>query len=63
MSAAFQALLRGDLAERDRLCALAENAISMANRVQNGGPVALGEAIEIEPVPILLPDLSGERMH
>jgi hypothetical protein len=42
LRAAFQALLRGDTAERDRLCALAEAAIDRAERVRElrpGDPV------------------------
>jgi len=42
---AFAALLRGDLAERDRLCALATNAINARERVAKGEPLMLGDPI------------------
>jgi hypothetical protein len=54
MRDAFAALLRGDTAERDRLCALAMNALNAVDRVHAGGPLMLGE-------PILLPDRSEEK--
>ena len=39
MAAAFQALLRGDLAERDRLCALATTAFRDQQSVAGDTPV------------------------
>jgi hypothetical protein len=47
--AAFQALLRGDTAERDRLCALAEDLMRRRDRLNAGGPLIEGEAIDIKP--------------
>jgi hypothetical protein len=55
LRAAWQALLRGDAAERDRLCALAENLIKAGDRLAAGGPLVEGAPIK------LLPDLSGGR--
>lgn len=43
MAAAFQAILRGDTAERDRLCAMAERAFQ-----KNGGESLPGNT----PVPL-----------
>jgi len=42
---AFAALLRGDLAERDRLCALAMNAINARERIAKCEPLMLGDPI------------------
>jgi hypothetical protein len=39
LAAAFQALLRGDLAERDRLCALATTAFGDQQAVAANTPV------------------------
>lgn len=61
MRAAFAALLRGDTAERDRLCKMAEQLIRAQDRVAAGGPLIEGEAIEICPDVICLPDRRGER--
>ena len=58
MRAAFQALLRGDTAERDRLCKLAENLMRAGDRVRAGGPLIEGEAIRVADV-IALPDRSN----
>lgn len=44
---AFQALLRGDTAERDRLCRLAEHIRAQQIRVQEGGQLMPGEPIEL----------------
>jgi ketosteroid isomerase-like protein len=41
--AAFQALLRGDTAERDRLCALAEDLMRRRDRLNAGGPLIEGD--------------------
>lgn len=54
MRDAFAALLRGDIAERDRLCAAATNLLNAERRMREGGPASLGE-------PIILPDRSGEK--
>jgi hypothetical protein len=51
LKAAWQALLRGDLAERDRLCKLAENLMRMKDRHDAGGPVIEGEAIRVKTAP------------
>lgn len=55
MREAFQALLRGDIAGRDRYCDLAKNIMAVGERVQAGYPVE--EAIAIG-APICLPDHS-----
>jgi hypothetical protein len=39
LRAAWQALLRGDTAERDRLCDLAHNVINAGERVHRTGDV------------------------
>lgn len=57
--AAFQALLRGDTAERDRLCALAKNIMLARERLEAGGPIIEGQAIRLPDV-IALPDRSHE---
>lgn len=57
--AAFAALLRGDLAERDRQIALARNLLNAAERIKQSGDynkVVVGE-------PICLPDHSKEAMN
>lgn len=49
---AFQALLRGDYAERDRLCGLAENLINARDRVERSGrpsEITIGEEIRVKP--------------
>jgi hypothetical protein len=51
---AFDALLRGDTAERDRCCALAVNALNFAERVRKGEEGMVGE-------PIIVPDQSGKK--
>ncbi len=44
VSAAFQALLRGDLEERDKLCAMAERAFTNnSSFVTNDTPIPLGK--------------------
>jgi hypothetical protein len=55
MRAAWQALLRGDTAERDRLCDLAGNLIRAAERIEQGGQICIGQ-------PIALPDRSNEKI-
>lgn len=50
MRDAFAALLREDVAERDRLLALATNILSMAERLKHGGPAMLGEPIKLPEV-------------
>jgi len=42
---AFQALLDGDLAERDRLCALAQHVLKQRVRFLEGGELMPGEPI------------------
>jgi len=57
MRAAFQALLRGDLAERDRMCDLARNIINARDRIQK-----TGDASDIiQGTPIQLPTQTEER--
>jgi hypothetical protein len=58
LRAAFAALLRGDTAERDRYCRLAENLTHARDRVRAGGPLVKGEAIQIGDA-IALPDRSA----
>jgi len=53
---AFAALLRGDTAERDRLCALAENLIKAGDRVRSGRALVLGQ-------PIMLTDRTHETVQ
>jgi hypothetical protein len=48
LKGAFQALLRGDTADRDRLCAMAEKAMRGKPCVPGNTPVAGGEAIDVE---------------
>jgi hypothetical protein len=65
MRRAFQALLRGDTAERDRMCALAKNLMNAVDRLAAGGPLIEGDAIRSAIVPnlskvICLPDRSNE---
>lgn len=43
MAGAFQALLRGDTAERDKLCAMAERAFKTNEEVPADTPVPLGK--------------------
>jgi hypothetical protein len=63
MRAAFAALLRGDTAERDRLCKMAEQLIRAQDRMAAGGPIIEGEAIEIRRDVIALPDRSREALQ
>lgn len=58
MRAAWKALLRGDTAERDRLCDLAKNIMAVQDRLSKGYPAT--EAI-VTSAPICLPDRSGEH--
>ncbi len=43
LAAAFQALLRGDYAERDKLCAMAERAFRDDQPLPGNTPVPLGK--------------------
>lgn len=61
--AAWQALLRGDLAERDRLCKLGEELIRRGDRVRSGGPLVEGEAIRVRSAVLCLPDRSNESLQ
>lgn len=45
---AFAALLRGDLKERDRLCALAINILNFRERVQHGMPPLASPGIVLD---------------
>jgi hypothetical protein len=62
LKAAWNALLRGDLAERDRMCDLAKNLMNAGERVRSGGPIIEGEAIRVGEA-IALPDLSAESVN
>lgn len=60
--AAFQALLRGDTAERDRLCAMAEQLMRARDRLNADGSLIEGKAIKVGGA-IALPDRSHERLN
>lgn len=53
LRAAWAALLRGDLEERDRMCRLAENVMKVGERIEAGYPAT--EAI-VTSAPVCLPD-------
>ena len=44
LAGAFQALLRGDLAERDKLCAMAERAFDSNEAIAGDKPIPMGKA-------------------
>lgn len=62
IKAAFDALLRGDTAERDRLCKMAEQLMRAGDRVRSGDKIIEGEFIEVGP-PIALTDRSKEALQ
>lgn len=51
IKAAFQALLRGDTAARDRYCRMAESLMTgkMENPAQPAKPIHIGEAKRVPP--------------
>lgn len=59
LKVAFQALLKGDTATRDRYCALAENLMACGDRKAAGYPA---EEIVQQGAPICLPDLSVRKL-
>lgn len=48
MRAAFDALLRGDTAERDRLCRMAGQLMAAKERLDAGGPLVEGAPIIVK---------------
>jgi hypothetical protein len=58
MKLAWQSLLKGDTAGRDRYCDLAKNLMAVRDRLDRGYPNT--EAI-VTSAPICLPDLSKQQ--